>query len=298
MQQQTSLPQAIIDKIGAIKTKQREELTPEDRALIGSSGYTPPSQALFDDAVISVALGKNVLIQGPTGAGKTKLAESLSALFEKPMHMINCSVDLDAEAMIGYKTLVHDNGQPEITFVPGPVIKAMTQGHLLYIDEINMAKPETLPILNGILDYRRRITNPFTGDVVQAKEGFGVIAAINVGYVGTVPLNEALKNRFVIVDVPYLQGDKLKDLLQEHSALEDDSLLSLFVQLSEDLIFQTKSGQLSEDAASIRALLDAADLAVYLPPERAIQRAISDKLEDERERAIVTNIVDTLFTRS
>lgn len=37
----------------------------------------------------------------------------------------------------------------------------MREGHILYIDEINMAKPETLPILNGVLDYRRQLTNPF-----------------------------------------------------------------------------------------------------------------------------------------
>ena len=56
-----------------------------------------------------------------------------------------------------------------------------------------MAKPETLPILNGVLDYRKMITNPFTGDVVRGQQTFGVVAAINEGYVGTVPLNEALK---------------------------------------------------------------------------------------------------------
>ncbi|MGO1989806.1 AAA family ATPase, partial [Mammaliicoccus vitulinus] len=73
-----------------------------------------------------------------------------------------------------------------------------------YIDEINMAKPETLPILNGVLDFRRALTNPFTGEVVQAKEGFSVIAAINVGYIGTLPMNEALKNRFVVLDIDYI----------------------------------------------------------------------------------------------
>ena len=67
-----------------------------------------------------------------------------------------------------------------------------------------MAKPETLPILNGVLDYRRSITNPFTVEVIKAEPSFGVIAAINEGYVGTVPMNEALKNRFVVVDVPNL----------------------------------------------------------------------------------------------
>ena len=85
-------------------------------------------------------------------------------------------------------------------------MKAMTKGHLLYIDEINMAKPETLPLINGVLDHRRSITNPFTGEVITAHPNFRVVAAINEGYIGTVPLNEALKNRFVTIDVPYLQG--------------------------------------------------------------------------------------------
>ena len=85
--------------------------------------------------------------------------------------------------MLGFKTFTHDTGQSSIEFVPGPIIKAMDKGQFLYIDEINMARPETLPIINGVLDYRRTITNPFTGEVVRALEGFGVIAAINVGSV-------------------------------------------------------------------------------------------------------------------
>ena len=89
----------------------------------------------------------------------------------------------------------------------------MREGHILYIDEINMAKPETLPILNGVLDYRRQLTNPFTGEVIKAAPGFNVIAAINEGYVGTLPMNEALKNRFVVIQVDYIDGDILKTLL-------------------------------------------------------------------------------------
>ncbi|BDG32180.1 hypothetical protein PthBH41_18920 [Parageobacillus thermoglucosidasius] len=267
----------------------------EDAYLIGKGGYTAPDESIIYDAIIALALGKNILLKGPTGAGKTKLAETLSSIFGQPMHSVNCSVDLDAEALLGFKTIQNRGGKAEIEFVPGPVIQAMTKGHLLYIDEINMAKPETLPILNGVLDYRKMITNPFTGEVVKAKETFGVIAAINEGYVGTVPLNEALKNRFVVIDVPYIQGDTLKSVLLAQTALTDEMLIDRFVTLSADLITQVKNGQISEEAASIRALIDTCDLAVYLPPLRAIQRGIIEKLEDDREKAAVRNIAETLF---
>ncbi len=158
-----------------------------------------------------------------------------------------------------------------------------------------MARPETLPILNGVLDYRRSVANPFTGEIVRANDNFRVIAAINVGYIGTFPLNEALKNRFVVIDVPYLQGDALKKVLRESSELTDEVLLDKFITLSADLVEQVRLGQISDEAASIRALIDACDLAAYIPPLRAITRAISGKLEDEREQTAVQNIAETLF---
>lgn len=267
----------------------------EDSSLIGTAGYTATDNDIMYDCIIALAMGKNVLLKGPTGSGKTKLAETISSIFHQPMHSINCSVDLDAEALLGFKTIHNVEGKASIEFVSGPVIKAMKQGHLLYIDEINMAKPETLPIMNGVLDYRKTITNPFTGEVVKADQDFGVVAAINEGYVGTVPLNEALKNRFVVVDVPYVQGDILLQVLKSQSRLDDEKLLKKFVTLSSDLIALVENGNLSEEAASVRALLDTCDLSVYLPPIRAIKRGIVEKLEDDREKAAILNIAQTLF---
>jgi MoxR-like ATPase len=278
-----------------IKSRSLRSISEEESLLIGKGGYTPSEESILTDAMVAIALGKNVLLKGPTGSGKTKLAETLSAIFQQPMHSINCSIDMDAEALLGFKTIENQKGETKIEFISGPVVKAMKRGHLLYIDEINMAKPETLPILNGVLDYRRMITNPFTGEVIKANEYFGVVAAINEGYVGTVPLNEALKNRFVVIDVPYIQGQELKAVLQNQSKLTDQMKLDTFTKLSSDLLTLVHNGQVSEEAASIRALIDTCDLARYLPPLRAIERGIVDKLEDEREKAAIRNLAETLF---
>lgn len=158
-----------------------------------------------------------------------------------------------------------------------------------------MAKPETLPILNGVLDYRRQLTNPFTGEVIKAAPGFNVIAAINEGYVGTLPMNEALKNRFVVIQVDYIDGDILKEVIKQQSNLQDDKIIEQIIKFNEDLRTMSKQGQISEEAASIRALIDLSDLITVMPIERAIQRTIIDKLEDEREQQAIKNAIELNF---
>jgi len=146
-----------------------------------------------------------------------------------------------------------------------------------------------------VLDYRRKLTNPFTGEVVNAAPGFNVIAAINEGYIGTLPMNEALKNRFVVIQVDYIDGDILSDVIKNQSQLSDDATIQNIIKFNADLRTMTKQGQISEEAASIRALIDLSDLATVMPIERAIKRTIIDKLEDEREQQAILNAVELNF---
>ena len=137
--------------------------------------------------------------------------------------------------------------------------------------------------------------SPYTGEVIKAAPGFNVIAAINEGYVGTLPMNEALKNRFIVIEVDYIDGDILKTVIKEQSNLQDEQLIQHIIKFNEDLRTMTKQGQISEEAASIRALIDLSDLATVMPIERAVQRTIIDKLEDEREQQAILNAIELNF---
>ena len=83
--------------------------------------YINSDQSVFNDAKALFNLNKNILLKGPTGSGKTRLAETLSEVVQTPMHQVNCSVDLDAESLLGFKTIkTNEQGQQEIIFIDGP----------------------------------------------------------------------------------------------------------------------------------------------------------------------------------
>src|SRR6478736_4062464 len=110
---QLSLPQEVLSLLA---NRKYENLSDADQLLIGKGGYTAEEADILEDAIIALTLGKNVLLKGPTGSGKTKLAETLSYLFHQPMHSINCSIDMDAEALLGFKTIENQNGLTSIEF--------------------------------------------------------------------------------------------------------------------------------------------------------------------------------------
>lgn len=263
------------------------------KQLIQTGHYFPPNEFLWEDVLTVISLKKPLLLKGPAGSGKTKLAQAISNYFQQPMQSVNCSVDLDAESLLGFKTIVIKNGQSIIEFVEGPVVKAMKEGHILYVDEINMAKPETLPILHSVLDHRRMLTNPFTGEVIYAHEDFTVISAINEGYVGTTPMNEALKNRFVAVEIPYLIGSELEKMIAHDFPNLSMEGIQQFIKIHEDIKQQVENGLLTDEAASIRSLLDAISLSSYMPIKRALEYTIITKLDDDIERNLVRELART-----
>ncbi|TGS89983.1 hypothetical protein EN820_54375, partial [bacterium M00.F.Ca.ET.177.01.1.1] len=48
------------------------------------SQYINKDETVFDDAKSLIKINKNILLKGPTGSGKTKLAETLSETIQRP----------------------------------------------------------------------------------------------------------------------------------------------------------------------------------------------------------------------
>ncbi|MGO1989805.1 CbbQ/NirQ/NorQ domain-containing protein, partial [Mammaliicoccus vitulinus] len=67
------------------------------------------------------------------------------------------------------------------------------------------------------------------------------------------------------------------------------------IQFNKDLRIMSSQGQISEESASIRALIDLADLTTVIPVRRAIKRAIIDKIDDEREQQAIQNAIELIF---
>lgn len=86
----------------------------------------------------------------------------------------------------------------------GPLVKAMREGCMLLVDEVNLAEDAVLERLNSVLEPGRTLLLAEKGGPVPEKivaaEGFRVIATMNPGGDhGKRELSPALSNRFTQV---------------------------------------------------------------------------------------------------
>ena len=88
-------------------------------------------------------------------------------------------------------------------FRQGPIYKCAVRGGFGILDEINMAKNESLAVLHASLDFRRIIDVPGY-ERIRLSPCTRFIATMNYGYAGTRELNEALASRFMVINMPII----------------------------------------------------------------------------------------------
>lgn len=259
----------------------------EDEYRISVPKYHYYGTDVWKKALTALLAGENILLVGPKATGKNVLAENLSAVFRRPEWNISFYLNTDAASLIGADTFKDG----KVSFRQGPIYKCAAQGGFGILDEINMAKNESLAVLHATLDFRRIIDVPGY-DRIELSPCTRFIATMNYGYAGTRELNEALASRFMVINMPIIAEDNLVKLLKsQFPALKDDFAWQL-AGLFEDIRKKCDSSEISTKALDLRGLMSAVSLVQNgLCMGQALELGIINKSFDDFERQLVADII-------
>jgi MoxR-like ATPase len=131
------------------------------------------------------------LLYGPPGTGKTSLVE---AAFPDVITVAGDG-DTTVADFVGEYTQRPDG---TYDFAYGPLVRAMTEGRVLFVDDATLISPQVLAVVYPAMDGRREVTvKAHKGEVITAADGFYVVGGHNPGVHGAV-LTEALSSRFSV----------------------------------------------------------------------------------------------------
>jgi hypothetical protein len=112
-------------------------------------------------------------ISGLSGNGKTFMVEQAAAKLNREFIRVQINPETDEDDLLGGFRLI--NG--ETVFSKGPVLKAMENGAILLLDEIDRATNKIM-CLQGILEGKPVVVKK-TGETISPATGFNVIATAN-----------------------------------------------------------------------------------------------------------------------
>ena len=262
--------------------------------------------------VRSAVRGKNIMMTGQAGCGKTLAAKSIINALDRPEFYFNLGATQDPRStLIGN---VHYDKAKGTYFSESLFVKAIqTPNAIILLDELTRAHPDAWNILMTVLDYGQRYLRLDEADgqaTVSVADGVTFVATANIGneYTATRQLDKALHDRFTVIEMDLLDKDEEYGLLKymfptvDEDMLENVSNITSLTRveaLSENArIASGVSTRTSVEIAGLLfdgfSLLEAANITIYpqydatggVDSERTfvkqiVQKFISDGTEEE-----------------
>jgi nitric oxide reductase NorQ protein len=161
--------------------------------------------------------GKNIMMTGPAGCGKTMAAKSLVNSLDRPDYYFNLGATQDPRSTLIGNT--HFDSKKGTYFSESLFVKAIqTPNAVILLDELSRAHPDAWNILMTVLDYGQRylrLDESNGTDTIKVAEGVTFVATANIGneYTSTRVMDKALMDRFTIVEMDVLSEEDESSLL-------------------------------------------------------------------------------------